>query len=740
MLLAKSTPPIGLRQHTQDVLRALGELRVIWPDIPTCVDKAAIFHDVGKAASGFQSMLQGTGPPWRFRHEMLSAEIFRQCFDMNDGDNLLSYLTVLTHHKNLGTGNEVSVAFRECYSQSRYSRWFDKWRELLANADELKAELAGLDTRIDEWTPREDATSPANHAASLIGGIRPVFSWREPAIARGGLVAADHLASSGLISTVRGRNISQESLERYARTHIDAWAEWSPTQQEAGAKIGSAMLVAPTGAGKTEAALLWALANRHGFERVFYVLPYQVSINAMASRIAEAFPDEEGHTEISRNNNVSVLHSNMDLAYLEDAQSDELTHEQAVATALGRSNAARKIYAPVKVTTVYQLLDIFFGKKFFEVGLLEMTGSVVIFDEIHAYDGHTLGLIVVLLECLQKLSARIFIMTATLPELLKVLLRAAAGIDPRNEIGLERSDPLLTEVRRKIVTDDRCIEKMTEEVRAAVLAGKKIAVVCNTVAKAIDMFGALADLRPLLVHSRFTLGQRAKREKKEHIEQQRLVIATQVLEVSLDVSFDSMFTELAPVDSLLQRFGRVNRHVRTPDPRNPGICRIACGKDPGSQRVYSPALLVKTAAHIPMEPLNFETACGWIEAVYPEGLTEKQAEQMNDAQLVFRQVVEQLKPMLDSAVTRPTEESLLDSVQVIPAEFEAQWHQYKLEGKHMEAKEFVVNVSLPAWRAALRNTGVRAPRESLGWMIAPFKYDDVRGLLLDQACCVGKTP
>ena len=280
-------------------------------------------------------------------------------------------------------------------------------------------------------------------AASLIGDIRPVFSCREPAIARGALVAADHLASSGLVSTTRGRNISQESLERYARTHIDGWAEWSPMQQEAGAKIGSAMLVAPTGAGKTEAALLWALANRRGFERVFYVLPYQVSINAMASRIAEAFPDEEGHTEISRNNNVSVLHSNMDLAYLEDAQSDEVPHEQAVATALGRSNAARKIYAPMKVTTVYQLLDIFFGRKFFEVGLLELTDSVVIFDEIHAYDGHTLGLIVVLLEYLQKLSARIFIMTATLPGSLKILLRGAAGIAHRNEIGLDKSDPLL---------------------------------------------------------------------------------------------------------------------------------------------------------------------------------------------------------------------------------------------------------------------------------------------------------
>jgi CRISPR-associated endonuclease/helicase Cas3 len=732
VLLAKSTPPVGLRQHTRDVLLALTELRAIWPEIPACVDKAAIFHDVGKAAGGFQSMLLGTGPPWQFRHEMLSAEVFRQCCDLSDEDNLLTYLTVLTHHKNLGTGNEVSVAFRECYSQSQYSRWFDKWRELIANSPELKTELAGLDTHIDEWTPQEHATSPANQAASLIGNIRPVFSRREPAIARGALVAADHLASSGLVSTGRGRTISQESLERYARVHIDGWSEWNPMQLEAQAKIGAAMLVAPTGAGKTEAALLWALANRHAFERIFYVLPYQVSINAMASRIAEAFPDDEGHTEISRNNNVSVLHSNMDLAYLEDAQSDEVPHEQALATALDRSNAARKIFAPIKVTTVYQLLDIFFGRKFFEVGLLELTDSVVIFDEIHAYDGHTLGLIVVLLEYLRKLGARLFIMTATLPEPLKILLRGAAGVANRNEIGLDKSDRRLTEVRRRIVRDHRCIENMVKEVRESVLAGKKTVVVCNTVAKAIDLFDSLANLGPLLVHSRFTLGRRAEKEKKEYIEQQRLVIATQVIEVSLDVSFDVMFTELAPADSLLQRFGRVNRHLRNPDPNNPGICHIACGKDPGSARVYTAELLAETAEHMPNEPLNFEIACHWIEAVYPGGLTAKQAEQMRAAQQAFRGVVEQLKPMLDSTVTRSTAETLLDSVQVIPAEREPQWRQKKQKGDHVEAKKFVVNVSLPSWRGALHDAGIGKPPSSLGWTIAPFKYEDLKGLLLDQ--------
>lgn len=732
VLLAKSKPQVELRAHTEDVLRALGELRAIWPEIPACIDKAAVFHDLGKAASGFQRMLQGTGQASQFRHEILSAEIFRECYNLDDSGIFLAYLALLTHHKNLGTSTEVGAPFRECSSQTPYSRWSDRWRELLTSAAQLKAELAGLDPRLDRWTPAEDASSPANQAAELINNIQAVFTCREAAVARGALVGADHLASSGLALTIRGENISQIALERYARRSIKNWTEWSSMQQRAAAKIRSAMLVAPTGAGKTEAALLWALSNRRRYERIFYVLPYQVSINAMAVRIAAAFPDSEGHTDISNTKNVSVLHSNMDLAYLQDAQSDDLPNEEALAVAVAQSDAARKIYAPIKVTTVFQLLDIFFGRKFFEVGLLEMTDSLVIFDEIHAYDGHTLGLITVLLEYLQKLGARILIMTATLPKSLKNLLGHAAGIDTASEIGLDEADPILGEVRRKIAPHNCCIEQLTEQVRALVLTGKKTAVVCNTVAKAIRLYELLSELQPLLVHSRFTLGQRAEREKKEHIEQQRLVIATQVIEVSLDVSFDVMFTELAPADSLLQRFGRVNRHDTRPDPGNPAICHIACAKDPGSQRIYSAELMERTEAHMPKEPLTFATAYGWIEEVYPKGLVETEAKKMNAAQEAFRGVVAQLKPMLDSSVPRSTEETLLDSVQVIPAEMEPQWREKKENRNHLESKKFVVNVSLPSWKGALRDAGIGAVRESLGWTIAPFKYDNGQGLLLNK--------
>lgn len=723
-LLAKSGfPLVFLDQHTQDVENALQQILKMWPELPKSLLNAARFHDFGKAADGFQAMLRNN-TPWTYRHEVLSAAIFRRCFALDDPDMQRAYLALLSHHKNfLDSDQKVKMDFRRCQSStsSGAEHWHKKWNEL--NVSALRSLFAD---DLSQWQFDANDLSPADDVPKYAHALLPAFEDKRTTLCRGALVAADHLASSGIGKTIAGQNITKLTLRR----SVKGWKNWNDIQKQASRMTDSAALVAPTGAGKTEAALLWALHNRKGerrFARIFYVLPYQVSINAMAERISKAFPDKDKHTKRYANENVSILHSNTDLAYLRDALNDQLPPEQAAAIALANREAARKIYAPIKVTTVYQLLDIFFGRKFFEVGLLELTNSLVIFDEIHAYDGHTMGLILILLEYLQKLNSRVFIMTATLPDKLKNRLLEAAGIDAaHHQIKLPKDADLRFEVRRIIEPRDCPIEEMEDDIRQMVQAGKKVVVVCNKVDRATQMRDKLQDLEPLLIHSRFTLGDRAKRESKENLEDKkhRLVISTQVIEVSLDVSFDVMFTELAPADALLQRFGRVNRHGTA---GLFGLCYIACGDPEASKNIYNLDLLKETLRHIPKTPLNFEVACGWVESVYPNGLPGKESEKMLSVQELFRDVVSQLKPMLDRPLV-DLEANLFESEQVIPACYAQRWCDYKKEGKHLNAKELIVNVNKQVWEACCREYGEAAFEtvkfKKTEYKVALFEYDE----------------
>lgn len=742
MLLAKSgDPPLSLKVHADEVVRAAQRLRSIWPFLHPMLERAALFHDFGKAADGFQAMLQPDGPRWEFRHEVLSAEIFRNLHDISDPQVLAAYLALLTHHKNLGKGTRVGKEFQGCMSNSSYALWFDKWKEL--RADELKQNFAPV---LDGWRPNPYASSPANKVATHLSEMKPIFSDLETARMRGAMVAADHLASARLGVAVEGRNITREALENYARESVQGWKRWKPLQFDAAKTKGSATLIAPTGAGKTEAALLWALNNRVGAERIFYVLPFQVSINAMAMRIAEAFPDESGNTSLHKNGNVSLLHANIDLAYLQDALNGDLSRRQAMAIAKANSGAARKIYAPIKVATVYQLLNIFFGRKFFEVGLLELSNALVVFDEIHAYDGHTLGLILVLLKCLRRLGARIFIMTATLPKALKDQLNEAAGIT--QEIALPKDNVLQTEVRRKVELLSHKIEspETLDKIHAVIKSGKRAIIVCNTVNKAIVLWQELSKYQPLLVHSRFTVGDRARRETKTNIEAQHLVISTQIVEVSLDVSFDVMFTELAPADSLLQRFGRVNRHTENPKEEDAAVCYILCAEDAGSQKIYDPDLLnaSKNALRHIIEKyktnsLDFRKSCQWIEMVYPQGTTEFELQQMHIARERFENHVSQLKPMIDPAVNDDLELTLFQSIQVIPAKYEKRFMALKEGGRHLSAKRLLVNVDQRAWLGASQraqrdgfSTLRKYLRQKQEFWVALFDYNRDEGLRLDS--------
>lgn len=751
-LLAKSDGTT-LEQHTRDVENAARVLAGILPSAPD-LSRAAWLHDLGKSALFFQAKMNGDTPPQWYRHELFS---FLWAVSLKDEVRLSNeeLAAILSHHrqlwvteKNLHKGEIAAWCSDGCDLATRSA----ELQTLVG--EQLQPYLAEVEALFGPFVPlRLKLAAKKMRVLRVLCEQNSVWTLQGRALMlhRGALVASDHLASAGLPPAIAGRTIFARRMKRIVGAqlrkrrkeigrYVRPWHGWNWMQQTCAHTRGNALLVAPTGAGKTEASLLWALNNRKGGERIFYVLPYQVSINAMAKRLAELFPDENGQTQLGENGNVAIVHSNSDLAYLQESLRDDVPRKEAEQIARANRDAARQLYAPLKVTTVYQLLNLFFGRKFFEVGLLELSNALVIFDEIHAYDGHTLGLILVLLDCLQKMGACIFIMTATLPVALKDQLRDAAGIAEQHEIKLPANDALLGEARRELHVCEEPLDDaaIIAQIEAQLKVGR-VAVVCNTVKMAIRMRQLLSAHEPYLVHSRFTLGDRAARERKEEIEAQRLVIATQVIEVSLDVSFDAMFTQLAPADALLQRMGRVNRHGNGTPAAPVWIC---CGADDASRKIYDSDLLDATAEwarnfDFEKRRLDFIASLEWIEAVYPGGLSQKERVAMQAARDGFGRVVADLKPMLDPPVDPVLEITLFESIQVVPSRFESQLEAVVAQKNFLAAKELLVNVDLRAWFGAsnaAQREGVVAARHRKDlkkkgeYVIANFAYDDQLGL------------
>jgi len=228
----------------------------------------------------------------------------------------------------------------------------------------------------------------------------------------------------------------------------------------------------------------------------------------------------------------------------------------------------------VKILTPHQLAAIIFGTSGFETIMLDLQGTDVILDEIHTYSDYSRSMVLEIIKSLLRLNCRIHIGTATMPTVLyNEVLKILGGSKNVYEVSL--SDKILD------TFDRHQIDKIEDETFIAPILKKafdnkeKVLVIFNTVNKAQAAFEDLTNIFPeipkMLIHSRFKRGDRVKLEHNLKTKfngdgkefgnglMPCLVVSTQVVEVSLDISFDRMITQCAPLDGMIQRFGRVNR-------------------------------------------------------------------------------------------------------------------------------------------------------------------------------------
>lgn len=551
-----------LAQHTRHCLEVAKSVVKNLPfdesllaSINADLQDALAVHDAGKAATGFQAALIDNSKRWGKRHEIISGSF--ASFQKLKEEVVFA---VLTHHKTIpgdGVRNSKGCLVFEDLPFDADSVWLKTAKEWEDNKPSFTVEWNEIldsvkSKNLDANVGLDTLNLSAAWVSSLVQTKRIPYERRLYAsLLRGLLMSCDHVASSNV-------NLAFPKIPELRNIKVDIPNLYS-YQERARVSKGNLILQAPTGSGKTLAALLWAGQNQKRNGRLFYCLPNTASINAMYLRLGKYYGKE----------NSGLLHSRAVSSLYSLWEEDEFSRFVRQRNALLAKSLAKEIWYPIRVCTPHQVLRYTLHGKGWEMMLSEFPNSCFIFDEIHAYDPVITGLVIATAKFLTENNASCLFLSATLPDFIKNII--ANEISPINFIAPlpdEPSDKQLIEKQRHNlqIIDGTLISNLDRVVESINVANSTL-IVCNHVPTAQMIFEEIIKKGvkdAVLLHSRFCRRDRDTIEKKIQKQLPKVLVATQVIEVSLDVDFEQTFSEPAPIDALIQRFGRVNRKGNRP--------------------------------------------------------------------------------------------------------------------------------------------------------------------------------
>lgn len=743
-VLAKSEPPVSLKKHIDECLQVYESLRTAFRRLPVddsdrfwkLIRLGIIFHDLGKSHSEFQKLLSGKHANWYHqRHELFSIPFVEQ-LDLAEEDKLLLKLIIAGHHKDF---NFLSGYIQHGYKTGKDLLSFSEngmldWDEEtgMLNHQFIKSFLKEYQITSKASTLTLPFQLVKDYTQSPVNSTKNDF--QELLLAAGALKQCDHSASAGIFKV----NVLEERHFNFLYK-----TKWAPFfhQQKASEINGNIVLTAPTGSGKTEASLMWLhkQIKENGQGRAFYILPFTASINAMFERLDEKM---QGNNEI-----VGVIHGKLS-EYIESRFGDENYSLQNDKLKLELKENFRALVPPLKVTTPFQLLKSIFGLKGFEKGIFEMSGGYFIFDEIHAYDPEVTAQIKVLIEFATKfLNVKICLMTATLPTFLKKEFTDAIGEYSEISADTELYQSL---IRHRIKIANGLLSEHIGEIKQRLDSGDKVLVVCNTVKQAQSIYNNLEVKKKVLLHSAFNGIDRNKKEAKLMSDETKLLVGTQAIEVSLDIDYDVIFTELAPLDALLQRFGRINRHRINGQYRPPCDCIVFSERNDVDKYIYKNGEVITRTLDV-LHELEYNNSGvipeiklqQFIDQVYPSWSTIDKEDYDRVYNTLKSYVWEDLAPFIYDEHREEEFEKQFDGVKVLPVELKNKYIELLQTNQFIKAESLKVSITkqrfclLKVTDGVIKETIVYQKFDNdnvikeLSCYIINKKYDDELGLQLD---------
>lgn len=723
MYYAKSDTKETIKEHTDKLLKNLKIIRNKYGNKITqtieieeerfwqLMEIICKYHDAGKVFSGFQNEIRKELKieliPTRFtnreiKHEQISPMFVpNKKYNMTEDERKLVYQAIFYHHE-------------------RNTEHID--RNLLNEIieEDIKPNLEKIEKEL-----QIEITEPKTFYLGLVEGQARITEghqlYKEYCLMKGLLHRLDHCSSAGIpvedetddeISTftekfMENKNFKPNELQEFTQKNQDK----------------NLIVIGSTGMGKTESALLWSKNDK-----TFFTLPLRISINAIYDRIVEQIKYEH----------IGLLHSTAQ-DYIEEKQND-LEEKSAMKTEIEKIEQSKNLYQKITTCTIDQIFPFVFKYRGYEKMYATLSYSKVIIDEIQAYSPEIVAIILKGLQMINKLGGKFMVMTATLPRIYKEKLQEM-GIE------FEYNEFIKNTQRHKIKLFDKKINEDLNQIYEASKT-KKTLIIVNTINKAIEIYKQLKEIGANninLLHSRFEQEDRNEKEKniKEFSKQKGengIWITTQIVEASLDIDFDLLYTEMSTLDSLFQRLGRCYRS-REYEGQEPNV-RIYTKEASGIKYVYDEEInhkSIELLKEYDNQILEEETKIQLVDKLYSKEMLQGTKFYEN-----FQNAFSILENIIDYDASKKEAQSLLrniDNIDVIPKNIYDEnldiFEKYEKEQNREEKfalrrklnKLFISINKSNRWKLNDRITACPYIKNTF---IIDTKYDKEIGLLLEK--------